>query len=156
RRQKRRGRYNEAGHFKIVEFENPNGGVVYRVSGYKLNGERVRKNCETRDEALAKKQELEIAEANQETAARPVVTRLTPEQAAEAEACFARLKASSLKLTLVQALDFAIENYREPVKEITLKCALGEFINERTAANDRPLTIRNLKQRVGSIVDDQP
>jgi integrase len=147
--------YMDRGQFRVEEFENPNG-KAYRVYGWKADGTRVRQNFKTYDEAFAKKQELEIQASNSEAAVRQVVTRLTQTEVAEVEPVVARLKASHLKLTLAQVLDFALENYREPVQAKTLKSALDDFITERTAANDRPLTIRNLKQRVGSIVDTQP
>ena len=43
------------GVFTIQSFGNPNKTVSYRVTGTKLNGERVRVNFQTEAEALAQK-----------------------------------------------------------------------------------------------------
>ena len=144
------------GQFQIGEFANPNKSISWRVTGTKPNGERVRENYKTEAEALGRKQALEIEASNFEPDHRIATTRLTPGQIAAAESAFRRLDEKKFPLTLDQVIDYAIKNYREPVKQITLKTALEDFIEERTSANDRPLTIRNLKQRIGNIVDHQP
>jgi integrase len=143
------------GQFQIAEFKNPNKSTSWRVTGTKPNGERVRENFKTEAEALGRKQELEIEASNFEPDHRIATTRLTPGQIAAAESAFGRLEERKFPLSLEQVIDFAFENYREAVKQITLKDALDEFTKEREAANDRPLTIRNLKQRIGGIVDHQ-
>jgi integrase len=137
------------GQFRILEFTNPSGSRVYRVTGWTLTGERVRQNFTDHAAALSRMQELEIQSANLESAARPVVTRLTPEQAAEAEAAFNQLDGKPL----LQAVRFFIENYREPVRKITVADAFQEFIAERESSNLRPLSIVNLKSRAKELVE---
>ena len=58
--------------FAIQEFTIPSGEVVFRVQG-RLDGERVRKNFNTRDEAVAECQLLEIQSAQKETGAAVVL-----------------------------------------------------------------------------------
>ena len=91
KRRTKRGEYSPRGTFKIIEFKNPSDNIVYCVTGKKLDGARVRENFKTHDEALARKQTLEIEAANIETASRTVLTKLTPKQVSMAEAAFARL-----------------------------------------------------------------
>jgi len=140
------------GLFQITEFENPNKSCSWRVTGTKPDGARIRENFKTREEALGRKQTLETEASNYEPDHRIATTRLSTEQLAEAERAFAELAGRQL----MPAVKFYLENYREPVSQIALQAAMDEFIQERTAANDRPLTIRNLKQRVGNVVDKQP
>jgi integrase len=144
------------GQFQIVEFENPNKSASWRVTGTKPDGQRIRENFKSEAEALGRKQELEIEASNFQPDHRIATTRLGPDQIAAAESAFRRIEEKKFPLTLEQIIDFAFENYREPVTQITLQKALTEFIKEREAAGDRPLTIRNLEQRVGGIVDHEP
>jgi hypothetical protein len=137
------------GQFRILEFINASGSKAYRVTGWALTGERVRQNFSDHAAALARMQELEIQSANLESAARPVVTRLTPEQAAEAEAAFAELDGKPM----LPAIRFFLENYREPVRKITVANAFTEFIAERESSNLRPLSIVNLKSRAKELVE---
>src|SRR5579862_1470780 len=83
--------YNIRGKFRITDFENPSKATVHKVSGTKMDGTRVRENFKTHDEALARKQQLEVEATNDETAGRMVFTKLTPQQVNLAEAAFERL-----------------------------------------------------------------
>lgn len=139
------------GKFTITEYENDES-QSFRVTGTKADGTRVRQNFKTEAEALGRKQELEIEAANVQVDHRVVTTRLRPDQLAEAELAYTEMKGKPI----LPAIRWFLANYREPDREITLKKALADFIAERTQANDRPLTIRNLKQRIGTIVDHQP
>ena len=145
------------GQFQITEFENPNKTLSWRVTGTRLNGERVRENFKTEAEALGRKQDLEIEASNFEPDHRLATTRLTREQVADAENFYAELERAGMADKGPSfVLRFFLDNYRETSKEITLEDAMVEFVAERTRANDRPLTIRNLKQRVGNVSDNQP
>jgi integrase len=137
------------GFFRIVEFTNPSGNKAFRVTGWTLDGQRIRQNFSDHGEAVAKLQEIEIASANLESAARPVVTRLTPEQAAEAEAAFKELDGKPLR----EAVRYYLDNYREPVRKIAVDDAFGQFIMECEARNLRPLTIANLKGKTKELRD---
>jgi integrase len=142
------------GQFQITEFENPNKSTSWRVTGTKLAGERVRENFKTEAEALGRKQELEIEASNFEPDHRIATTRLTKVEIADAETSLGTLRTGRPELkdkSLAWCVQFALDNYQEVSKEVTMKDALADFIKERTANGDRPLTIRSLKQRVGSI-----
>jgi integrase len=144
------------GLFRIVEFTNPSGNVAFRVTGWTLDGQRIRQNFSEHGEAVAKLQELEIQSANLESAARPVVTRLTPEQAAEAEAAFKALEGKfpdCPPARLGEAVRYYLDNYREPVRKITVEDAFKLFIQECEARNLRPLTITNLKGKTKELRD---
>ncbi|MGA2541675.1 MAG: hypothetical protein ABSG78_09010 [Verrucomicrobiota bacterium] len=82
-----------------------------------------------------------------------VSTRLTPDQIADAETALHRLADKTLVAgkTLVAVVDFFLANYREPLVKIPLVDAFARFIEEKTAANKRPDTIRNLSDRVGRL-----
>jgi integrase len=135
--------------FRIVEFTNPSGNTVFRVTGWTLDGERVRQNFASHPEAVSRMQELEIHAANLQTAARPVVTRLTPEQAAEAEAAFNQLDGKPL----LDAVRYYLDNYRDPVRKITVADAFERFIAECEARNLRPLTLTNLRGKTKELRD---
>ena len=105
------------GVFNINEFRNPNKTTSWRVTGTKLNGERVRENYKTELQALGRRQELEIEAKNVVPDKRFTTTRLTSEQEAEAERAFAELNGKPL----MDAVRFYLGNYREPVKKITVK-----------------------------------
>lgn len=136
------------GIFRIVEFINPSEATAYRVTGWTLDGKRIRENFKDHGEAVARKSELEIQAANLESAARPVVTRLTPEQAAQAEAAFNTLDGKPL----MEAIRYYLDNYREPVRKITVKDGFAQFIKEREAANLRPLSLKNLRAKTSELL----
>jgi integrase len=136
------------GCFHIVEFTNPSGATAYRVAGWTMDSQRVRENFKTHAEAVARMQELEIQSANLQGAARPVVTRLTADQAAEAEAAFAQLG----DRPLLNAVRFYLDNYREPVAKITIADAFQKFITEREAGNLRPQSLANLRIKTRELV----
>jgi integrase len=129
------------GQFRLVRFANPSGAEVHRVTGWTLAGERVRQNFPTHAAAVARLQELEIEAANLEGAARPVVTRLTADQAAVAEAAFAQLGGKPL----LDAVGFYLRHFKEPLKPGTVAEAFAEFIAQREAANLRPASLLNLR-----------
>ena len=106
-----------------------------------MNGERIRQNYSSHAEAVARMQELEIQSANLQAAARPVVTRLTPEQASEAEAAYAQLGNRSM----LAAVKFYLDNYREPLKAISVTDAFAQFIADKERQNCRPDSIRSLR-----------
>lgn len=140
------------GEFRISEFRNPKGSTSYRVFGTKLTGERVRRNFPMRAEALGEKQRLELEAANLPPSAILKRTRLSDEQIDQAERAFADLGERSL----LAAVRYFLENYREPVNSKPLKDALEEFLNAKRQANKRLETIRNLNARVGRFTKLHP
>ena len=133
--------------FHITEFANPSGETVFRVAGYKPNGERVRENFPTIEEATGRKAELDIEAANivTTTATRLKATRLSDEQVKDAERAFAKLGARSV----LEAVEYYLANYREPVRQIAVADAITQFISDREKQNRRPDTLRNLRGRLG-------
>jgi len=136
------------GLYSISPFENPNRTTAYRVTGTKLDGVRIRENYKTQPEALARKQQLEIEALNFAPEKRITTTRLTPAQEAEAEHCFADLDGRSMTL----AIRFFKENYREPLKTITVGDAFTEFLAAKKNAGLRDASLKGLKTRVGFLV----
>lgn len=134
--------------FRVVEFKNASGTTSYRVTGWTLDGKRVRANYATHAEAVNRMQELEIHAANLEAAARPVVTRLTPAQVADAEAALSILGERSLRA----AAQFYLDNYRDAVTPCKVSEAFEKFIAEKMAANKRPLTIKNLEAKCKFLI----
>jgi len=133
--------------FHIVEFANPSGETAFRVTGYLPNGDRVRENFKTQEEAVGRRAELDIEAANivTTTATRMKATRLTDEQIKAAERVFARIGDRSLD----EMADYFIKNYREPVRQMTVTAAFDLFIADRKKQNRRPDTLRNLNGRIG-------
>jgi integrase len=118
-----------------------------------LEGARIRENFKVHEEAVARKQELEIQSANVKTAGQTVFTRLTPEQVAEAEAGFAAL-ARIGHGTLLGVIDFYERNYRDPLKRISLSDAVARFTTEKKSANRRERYLRDLKQELGYLTKE--
>src|SRR5688572_14961567 len=111
------------GTYQITAFDNPNKSTSHRVTGTQPNGLRVRENYKTELEALARKQQLEVEALNFVPEKRITTTRLTPAQEAEAERAYAELGPHPL----LKAIRYFLENYREPLKKITVKVAYDEF-----------------------------
>jgi integrase/recombinase XerD len=135
---------------RIVEFTNPSGAIVYRVTGKNKDGNRVRENFPTRGEAQSRKATLENEIENLPTV-RHVAWRwsLTDAQVDDAQIQIDRLKGK----TLGQAIDFFLANFQESDKPAKIANAYARFIEAQTAeANSRPRTIQNLKSRVGALV----
>ena len=112
---------------------------TFRLTGW-LDGQRIRKQFLSRDEALGEKQALEIRAANLNGDIRARNTRLTIEQLAEAEAAYSRLGGRSLS----QAVEWYLDTYRPPVTVTPLAVAETAFLEERTL-HVRPLTLRDYR-----------
>jgi integrase len=137
--------------FKLSHFTNPSGQTVWRVSGTKKDGSRVRQNFKTELEATARKQELETEGLNHQ----PIPfrqTKLTPEQIQDAERAIPELKAG----TLLGAVRFFNENFQDPLKPARLTDAVEAFRAEKAAAKLRPDTLNNLRFRLGAFVEYIP
>ena len=73
--------------FSLDRFENRNGVISWRVSGW-LAGVRIRKNLKTREEAAAEKAALEIKAVQLASGLRLATTFLTDDQLRDAESLF--------------------------------------------------------------------
>jgi len=122
--------------FVISEFTNPSGEIVFRVSGW-LDGKRIRKNVESRAEAKAEVDALEIEAIQAETGIRRTVTRLTEDELHEAEAVVRRLVGKPRSLSFY--VDFALANYREPVCQKFLLEAAAEYVAAKKHEFDQDL-----------------
>lgn len=136
------------GQFKILEFANPSGEMVYRVTGTHLDGRRIRENYPEHGQAVARMQTLEIESANLSGVARPQITRLSAGQIAAAESAYTRLAGKPI----LDAVDFYLANFEEPEHRVQIGTAFQEFIGERAAANLRPASIQALKSKCGQLV----
>lgn len=132
--------------FQLSEFINPSGEVAWRVSGTLPDGTRVRENFRLKAEAVGRRQELEIAGHNIKTdlAARLKPTRLTDAQVRECEAALAALTKAG-RSSVLEAVRFYLDNWREPVTRIAVGDALARFLEEKAKANLRPQSLDNLR-----------
>ncbi len=112
----------------IARFKYRNGTVAFRLFGY-LQGERVRRNFRTREEAVAERSALEIRALQSACGHRPVLTNLTDAQVREAESAFLRLSDKPHSLSLY--LDFALANYRAPETEKRLVDGIADYVAAR-------------------------
>ena len=111
--------------FTVSRFENRSGGISWRVEG-RLHGVRIRKNFKTREEAAAEKATQEIQAEQNASGLHSVTTCLTVEQVRDAEAVFRRLEGRTG--TLGHYVDFALTNYRDPVRDMPLAEAAKEYL----------------------------
>ena len=140
----RKERYN------IGSYTNPSGTEVYRVSGRTPEGEQVRRNFRTYEEAVGCKAELEIAAFNAVQAVNLKRTRLTDEQLAEAEAAFKKLEGTGHSLT--GAVDFLLRNWRPSLIQKTVSAAAAEFLEDKQAGHLRSRTLQDYRTRVNRLV----
>jgi len=87
------------------------------VDGW-LHDVRLRKNFKSREEAAVEKTALEIKAEQVASGLRSTATRLRDEQVREAEAAFHRLDGRTRSLTFY--LDYALANYRDPIRDMPL------------------------------------
>ena len=147
---KRRARKSR---FTIKEFTNPSGATAYRVAGTKQDGSRVRENFKTYEEAVSRQQELLIEFGNDAVSQRLRMTSLSDEQLRECERVYAGLPPDK---SLSFVLEWFRKNYRDALKPIPMQTAFDTFIAEKEIDNLRPDSIRNLRQRVGHLVNMMP
>ena len=115
------------GEFRIRPYKGKEHGKVRRacqIVGY-LNGERIRKRCKDREDALAELNRLQVKAANSGDV-RAVNTRLSADQLIEAESAFLRIGARRL----IDVVDWYLANYRPP----SVAKALAEAVTEYLAA----------------------
>jgi hypothetical protein len=116
--------------FTVVRFKNRNGATSWRVSGW-LHGVRFRKNFKTREEAAAEKAAIECRAVQAASGLHSIATCLTVEQVREAEGAFQRLAGRTRSLAFY--LDYALANYRDPLREKTVADAAKEYLALREA-----------------------
>lgn len=141
--------------FKILPFTNPRTGTPsWRVTGTRRNGERIRENFASAQEAQYRHTELEAEfhAANGVAALR--ATRLTDEQVGIAEAAFKRLEQDADLLT-------AVDHWLRTGKPTTIKESprLDEALKAyedwlETTTDLRPVTKGHLRRRVTHFVNN--
>jgi hypothetical protein len=114
--------------FTIARFENRNGVISWRVSGW-LAGIRVRRNFRTREEAAAEKATLEVRALQATNGIRQASTFLTDEELREAETAFRRLVGRPHRLSVY--LDYALANYRDATREQTLDASTAAYVEAK-------------------------
>ncbi|MEO7677290.1 MAG: hypothetical protein ABIV39_11060, partial [Verrucomicrobiota bacterium] len=117
--------------FKILPFNNPSGVEVFRVSGCKKDGSRIRENFPSMTTATIRQQELEAEFHGLDSSSRLSQTRLSPAQVAEAEVSFNRLGNHPMAF----AVDWFLKNYKESAIKILVADARDKFIAEKKKAN---------------------
>jgi hypothetical protein len=115
--------------FHVCRFINRSGAVSWRVDG-NLHGIRIRKNFKTREEAAAEKSIFELKAAQADSGLRFAATFLTDDQLREAESLFRRLQGNPRSLS--SYLDYALANYRDPIREYSVGDAAGEYLSKKT------------------------
>ncbi|MDA0350066.1 MAG: site-specific integrase [Verrucomicrobia bacterium] len=116
--------------FKITPFTNPSGSKVWRLSGT-LNGERIRENFKTRNDAVARRQECTVKLLNDSSEGQTVWTTLTHEQNRDAIAAVNLLKSHGSKSSLTFAVNFLLKNYRPPEHEKAVSEAAMDYLEKR-------------------------
>lgn len=150
------------GQFEVTEYTNPATGTTsYRVTGTRPDGTRVRENYKLKAEAVGRKGRLEIEALGSTPGADLKTTRLTQAELSDAEGALLALRAASKQngseglasKTLSDAVSFLVAHYRPSKLQVTVKDAYDRFLVDLEKAGRRPLTIRNLKVRVGHLVE---
>jgi integrase len=140
------------GKFALQKFKNPSGNVIWRVSG-SINGRRIRKNFENKDDATAEKQRLDLKQKAEHNYERVVVTSLTREQCEEAKIAFRLLEGR--KKSLSYYVQFALERYREAEFEVTVEAAVDEYLKSKRIEQSRniitAIQLRRINAHMGNF-----
>jgi hypothetical protein len=116
--------------FDVRRFENRNGVSSWRVSGW-LHGVRIRKNFRSKEDAAAEKAALQIRADQDTSGLHSITTRLTAEQASEAEAVFRRLVGRTRSLGFY--VDYALATYRDQIHDRTIAEAAKDYLTVRAS-----------------------
>lgn len=136
--------------FTVSRFENRNGAISWRVSGW-LGGLRIRRNFKTREEAGAEKAALELKALQATAGFRPATTLLSDDQLREAEAIFRRLAGHPRGLAFY--VDYALAHYREPDREMPLANAVTAYIQAREKDHARGLLSASMLSQINWELD---
>lgn len=136
--------------FSITEIRRASGSTTYLVEGYTLAGERVRERFPDHATAELRRQELEAQATNSVLTVGLVQTRLTESQTFDAERAIAELRPGR---TLLEAVRFYNENYREGIAEMLVGDAYELFLAAKEKEGCREDTLRNFRSRVAMLKD---
>jgi len=113
--------------FKIVPFINPRtGSKLFRVTGSKRNGERVRENFADHEAVECRRIELETESLGTQTETAIRATKLTESQLRTAESCYNRLEADH-ELALAVKLWLRDGKQRRVVESPRIDDAVAKF-----------------------------
>lgn len=129
--------------FKVKKTTSGNK-TVWVVSGYKLNGQRVRKRFDSEREAEGERHLLNV-ECMEQEAYKPKLTRLTADQLAVAEQSFGLLDDGE---SLLDAVRWFKKTYTPAQMPMKVPEAVETFITEKGQENIRPATLSNLEWRL--------
>jgi len=150
------GRKKRVERFRVTEFRNASGTRSWRISGTKIDGERVRENFGEREDAFGRRAELETESAEGERKEMLRKTTLSAEQLSDAEAAFLNssdksiasivseyrqfeTRAQAKGVTLGDAVRFFESHYRPEHKEISILQARDKFLSSRKGLRPRTL-----------------
>lgn len=142
---------SKRGSFRIVPFKYRSGAPGFAVVGTKLDGTRVRTKFSDANFAEAHRQELVTEGLNIKLATVLRPTRLTDDELHEAEAAFRKLDGTGHRLLF--AIETFLRTYRPATKDVTVEAAAKEFLAIKEKANRRNRTVKNLRSRIGILVE---
>lgn len=132
---------------EIVSTKNGSAYAAFQVDWRDPDtGKRLRRQFPTREEAVQFRALEEIKATNAETAIRPVVTKLTSDQIAEAESAFTRL---GNRGTLEEAVSFFLDRAAPPEEPTGLREAVVAFLIGKEEEGLREQSLRQLQSTLG-------
>ena len=139
-----------AKRFKIVDFINPSGARVYRVTGT-LDGKTIRKNFKTKSEAVTFRQQMDVKQLSAASEGQTVWTTLTHEQNRDAIAAINRLKHEKSTKNLSFAVDYFLQHYKEADELAIVEDAIKEYRKQKEQEKKRGILS---SRQFGSIFDE--
>lgn len=121
--------------FRVIDFTNPSGTRCFRVTG-RLNGERVRRNYQTRDRAEAARCVLEAQRLDSASRVRTAVTRLSDAQLQAAETAFALL-GENPALGLVEHVRHSLAHHARSRASMPLAAAIDGYLELKRKEKER-------------------
>ena len=122
--------------FAVKRFENRNGTISWRVSGW-LYGVRVRRNFKSKEAAAGESVTLGIKAAQETAGLRPTATLLSEVQLREAELAFRKLE--GCPWSLLACLDHSLATRRIPEHEKPLAEAIEAYLAVKAREHERAL-----------------
>ena len=140
-------------HVRVVKGKN--GKRLYRVEGYKLSGDRIRKSFKVNADAINYRAELEAEIEELENVPTLQRTRLSPEQISDAETAVKAAGETSLATTVThykkleevlhethgisldRAVAFTLSHYKHEIEELSIMVARERFLASRRNIADK-------------------
>jgi integrase len=166
------GRPKKQERFQVKTTKGKNGRKLYRVEGYKLSGQRIRKAYKSKTDAINYRAELEAEIEDIENAPTLQKTSLTSQQISDAETAFTAAKGTSLTTTIThhhkleealreahdisidRAVSFTLSHYKPEIEEVPITEARERFLNSRK--NIATKTKEHYKNTTRLLIEDNP